>query len=143
MRTTKEFLGFVFAVSLGVACSAGDAMPIADAGPATGAETGPEGAPDARAEGGGNADSSASPPGPDGGGAWNDGPAPGPCDTYATKAYACCQASASCGSYTRDTLLAYCAQFYKGCGKYYACYLGAPDCATAANCPTLGNGGCS
>jgi hypothetical protein len=141
MRTTHTLVSLGFAVSFGVACSAGDAMPIDDAGSPTGVEAGAESNKDARAEGGGNADwSSILPAVPDGGGA---GPPPGPCDTYATKAYACCQASASCGSATRDTFLTYCAQFYQGCAKYYDCYLGAPDCASAANCPTLGSGGCS
>jgi hypothetical protein len=72
-----------------------------------------------------------------------DSATPGPCQTYADKAYGYCSSASTCAGVTRDRFVAYCTQFYPGCMKYYSCYLGAATCAAAEACPTLGMGGCS
>jgi hypothetical protein len=65
------------------------------------------------------------------------------CQTYADKAYACCQSEGSCGNVTRQTFVDYCDTFYAACQVYYTCFFAAATCAQADQCPTLGDGGCS
>jgi hypothetical protein len=66
-----------------------------------------------------------------------------PCQTYANKAYQCCQGSSDCNGVTEQTFLEYCQTFYAACQVYYSCYLSASNCTDATQCPTLGDGGCS
>ena len=78
-----------------------------------------------------------------GGSGSGSGGSSGTCQTYASKAYACCQSESSCNGVTEDTFLQYCEGFLPGCQAYYACFLSASSCAEADACPTAGNGGCS
>ncbi|HEY3816094.1 MAG TPA: hypothetical protein VGL81_02930 [Polyangiaceae bacterium] len=99
--------------------------------------SGNDGGSSTGSSGGGSSGSSGS------GGESDSGVGESTCQTYASKAYACCQSSSSCGGVSEQTFLQYCEGFLPSCQVFYSCFLSASTCAEANECPTLGEGGCS
>jgi hypothetical protein len=150
MTTRRARAGLVGLAILGCALGAcggsgsgGSTSSSPDGGPGNDAATSGSDGSSGSGGGSGGGSGSSSGGGSGGGSGSSSGGSESTCQTYASKAYSCCQSSSSCNGVTEQTFIQYCEGFLSSCPVYYSCFLSASSCAQANACPTLGDGGCS